>query len=241
MTSRFFTSSTLESQGSLRGGILLRTLRRVSDGKLFSGPSLLVDELLRLSNANNLAELVNEHWKNDIDAFASAPSKAPSLRLHALDVPRVTTGQPEAIYKSPRIGLELSHPSIPLPEAGDVRRTLEHPRTIFVSRHYRHFVRPALLTSNGRGHTLLGVLHHLTSNKHELPSKSDKELQASLISLTGLKASTAEKYLDEYRNAMSPSGGNLKGFIGSRGKGAGSSPISFLRMLGCLERLQTRC
>ncbi|KAG6885596.1 hypothetical protein C0992_005019, partial [Termitomyces sp. T32_za158] len=97
--------STVESnQSSARGGALLRSLRRVSDSKVISGPSLLVDEILRLSNAADIPELVEKKWKGDTSAFGSRPN---SLFLRA----RASFSQPKAaVYRSPRIGLELSHP-----------------------------------------------------------------------------------------------------------------------------------
>lgn len=42
------------------GGILLRSMRRVSDGTLISGPSLLVDELLSTSSQPSIAALIGK-------------------------------------------------------------------------------------------------------------------------------------------------------------------------------------
>lgn len=63
----------------------------------------------------------------------------------------------------------------------------------------------------------------------------ETELVRRLADLTGLKHPTAMKYLDEYRAGKKCS---LRQFIGAQGKGAGSSPVPFLKMLGCLDGLQ---
>lgn len=208
----------------------MRTLRNRETGKLFSGPSLLVDELLRLSGASNIAELVKTIWKEDADAFPSTSAKtSSSLRLRALDASDAQS-KPKKVYRSPRIGLDLSNPGVPLPAGSGTKATLAHPRTIFISKRYRYFVQPALLTSNGRGHTLLGVYDDLVRGGN----LSEGELVARLESATALKQATVGKYLGEYR-AGKTSG--LRSFVGAQGKGAGSSPVPFLRMLGCLDAL----
>lgn len=248
VTSRFFPQPPSDSsapppasertasngaQEKVRGGILLRTIRRVADGKLFSGPSLLVDEILRVSGASNLSALVMDVWDSNISAFPSdiTPHGTSSLRLHPKH--STTLSQPPTqIYRSPRVGLELSHGSIPLPSSDGTQATLAHPRTTYVSRAYRYFVSPALLTSNGRGHTFLAVYQDLAG---KTPSnKRDVDLAAQVAAITGLKLATATKYLEEYR--ASQASGSLRAFVGPQGKGVGSSPVSFLRLMGALER-----
>ena len=225
VTSRFFAAAAEPAPsrpGEQRGGILLRTLRRRADAKLIAGPSLLVDELLRVSGAHNIAALVADVWA-DLNAFPPSSASC-GLRLHARD----RTAQ--TVYRSPRIGLDLSHASVPVPANANTAPTLAHARTTFVSRRYRYFVQPAVLTANGRGHTFLGVYVALRASP-----LAEGELVRQLADATGLKHPTAMKYLDEYRAGKDCS---LRQFVGSQGKGAGSSPVPFLRMLGCLDCLQ---
>ncbi|KIP05002.1 hypothetical protein PHLGIDRAFT_120231, partial [Phlebiopsis gigantea 11061_1 CR5-6] len=92
---------------------------------------------------------------------------------------------------------------------------------------------PAALTANGRGHTFLGVYEALCHG--HAARLAEGELVRRLADLTGLKHSTAMKYLDEYRAGRDCS---LRQFVGAQGKGSGSSPVPFLRMLGCLDHLQ---
>ena len=230
--------------GSRRGGILLRTLRRKTDAKMFSGPSLLVDEILRASGAENIAALVTNIWDGNIDSFPPDPEslgvgreERPSLKLHAVrDKEGATQRKSEKIYQSPRIGLDLSNATVPVPTgAGAHKPTLDHPRTVFVSRRYRYFVRPSALVSNGRGHTFLGVYEDLLTA--DAGRRDEGQLVRQLADLTGLKHPTAMKYLDEYRAGKKS---NLRQFVGAQGKGAGSSPVPFLRMLGCLDSLQKK-
>lgn len=233
----------------LRGGALLRTFRRIStssdDGRVISGPSLLVDEILRLSGASNIAELVHTKWSDDTSAFPpsslcpSSPSRPFSLYLIKKPLPP-TVSVPQKrmkMYCSPRIGLDLSHRSITLENA----RT--HPRTTYVSRPYRFFTQPHLLTANGRAHTFLGVYRSCVedmrpNNVLGLSTDGDlgEALCAQVAQLTGLKPSVAAKYVEVLNAGIDQ--GALSAFIGSKGKGAGSSPALFLRMIGTLQRLK---
>ncbi|KAI9513235.1 hypothetical protein F5148DRAFT_972214 [Russula earlei] len=210
----------------VRGGILLRTLRRVSDSTVISGPSLLVDELLRASGAADIPELVDKTWRGNISAFRSpstteGPDSNPSTLYMGTRETRAQTAQ---TYKSPRVGIDLSHPSTRLdPSDGRVR---------FVSKPYRYFVHPRRLTANGRGHTFLGVHDHC-ANALQL-SKTPAALAGKIADLTGLQPHTVDKYLKTYREALDS--GELDGFVGFRGKGAGSSPNTFLQLMGALQR-----
>lgn len=209
----------------VRGGILLRTLRRVSDSTVISGPSLLVDELLRSSGADDIPELVNEKWLGDISAFRAPPSSEnPDLNPATLfiGVKEATTTAPHQIYKSPRIGLDLSHPS--------TRLNSSDRRVRYVSKPYRYFILPHLLTANGRGQTFLGVHNHCLN---ELQISKKSLLVGKIFSLTGLQSQTADKYLNTYREALES--GELERFIGARGKGASSSPGTFLQLMGALQ------
>lgn len=242
-TSKFFSTASPPSAEPPRGGALLRTLRRISDGKVVSGPSLLVDELLAASKASTVAELVTSKWNGDTDALSriSTPqddTDAVSMYFHPLSQAPDGDGDGSspllpAIYRSSRIGLDLSHTSIPPPSAS-LSDTLAHPRAVFVSRPYRYFVHPHLLTSNGRGHTFHGVYQALALQS---PALSEAALLSRIVKITGLKPETAAKYLQAYRDARSS--GSLAAFVGAKGKGAGSAPVPLLRMLGTLERLRT--
>lgn len=110
-----------------------------------------------------------------------------------------------------------------------MQATLAHPRTRFLSKRYRFFVEPGLLTANGRGHTLLGVHDDLRGQGLE-----EHKLAMQLERMMGLKPTTMHKYLNEYRAGRTSS---LRPFVGAQGKGAGSSPVTFLRLLGCLDAL----
>lgn len=227
-TSHFFLKPGLVD---VRGGILLRSVRRLSDSKVISGPSLLVDEILRLSGAPNIAELVTTIWGGDISAFPSSSkersvSPIASLRLQRIHPP--SEMKCTQIYRSPRIGLDLSHPDL------TVDTPLTHPRCVYVSKLYRYFVHPHLLTANGRGQTFLGAYQACVDSRL---FEEDGSLCTELVKLTGLKAATVKKYLEEYRHGFKK--GVLRSFMGAAGKGSSASPTTFLRMMGTLRRLQS--
>lgn len=219
-----------------RGGILLRTMRRLSDGKIFSGPSLLVDEILRASGSKTIGELVVTGLGGDTSAFCAhmpeMPSQSvPSSRIRLrLEHHQQDSGRSKLrIYRSPRIGLDLSNPGIPTDHPQD------HPRVQFVARRYRYFVHPHLLTANGRGQTFLGVYQHCTEDAH---LEDDDEILEEIVRLTGLKTRTAEKYLAEYRFGLEEA--QLKMFLGAAGKGVSASSTNFLHMMGTLAALGIR-
>jgi len=215
-------SSTAQSV-PVRGGILLRTLRRVTDSTVISGPSLLVDELLRTSRASDIPELVNDKWLGNISAFrAPSPSDPDSNPVTLFIGVKQETPSPPQIYKSPRIGLDLSHPSTRLDPSDR--------RVRYVSKPYRYFVLPHLLTANGRGQTFLGVHNHCVD---VLQISKRSSLAGKIASLAGLKLQTVDKYLNTYQEALAS--GELERFIGSRGKGASSSPGTFLQLMGALQ------
>jgi hypothetical protein len=215
-------SSTAQSV-PVRGGILLRTLRRVTDSTVISGPSLLVDELLRTSRASDIPELVNDKWLGNISAFrAPSPSDPDSNPVTLFIGVKQETPSPPQIYKSPRIGLDLSHPSTRLDPSDR--------RVRYVSKPYRYFVLPHLLTANGRGQTFLGVHNHCVD---VLQISKRSSLAGKIASLAGLKPQTVDKYLNTYQEALAS--GELERFIGSRGKGASSSPGTFLQLMGALQ------
>lgn len=231
----------------LRGGILFRSIRRVRDGSVISGPSLLVDEVLKASGAASIEDLVLNKWDGDISALqalsscSALPSSRPqraSLYLRPKDQSTgssssrgTLTGIKARIYRSPRIGLDLSHFSIPKA----VEDALKHPRVSFISKPYRYFVQPRLLTANGRAHTFLGVY------KDDLrpTGQANRDLTLDqIVSATGLKNDTAKKYRQDYLQGYQGETTLLKGFLGVAGKGASSSPGTFLKMMGILKKVQ---
>ncbi|KAK1232619.1 hypothetical protein PQX77_004239 [Marasmius sp. AFHP31] len=253
--SRFFNSEVQESESDemeaqqspsvgspsceVRGGILLRSMKRLGkDEKIISGPSLLVDEVLRQSNYNSgrskplgIAELVDNLWGGDISAFSRSAesSRSTTMFLQAVDTSDsgLSSVKPATIHKSPRIGLELSHPGT-LPER-------HHPRVVYLDRRYRYFVHPQLLTANGRVQTFLGILDDVHS---EGAAKGKDKIQSvskeRIGELTGLKTTSVANYLSYYLEGYE--GGNLKSFVGPAGKGACSSPATYLRMMGTLAK-----
>jgi hypothetical protein len=195
----------------------------VTDSTVISGPSLLVDELLRTSRASDIPELVNDKWLGNISAFrAPSPSDPDSNPVTLFIGVKQETPSPPQIYKSPRIGLDLSHPSTRLDPSDR--------RVRYVSKPYRYFVLPHLLTANGRGQTFLGVHNHCVD---VLQISKRSSLAGKIASLAGLKPQTVDKYLNTYQEALAS--GELERFIGSRGKGASSSPGTFLQLMGALQ------
>ena len=224
VTSSYFAPSSAEKH--LRGGILLRTLRRISDSKVISGPSLLVDEILRLSGAARIPDLVEHLWGGDTSAFppASYGSKPSSVSLYLRPVTAPASVK-SPIYRSPRIGLDLSHPG--------TTNSPTDPRIVFISKPYRYFVHPELLTSNGRSQTFLGVYRTcLASGRHD---DSGLALRREMVRLTGMKEHSVIKYLADYQSGIDE--GNLQSFIGASGKGASASPATYLKMMGALVRV----
>jgi len=202
---------------------------------VISGPSLLVDELLRSSGVADIPELVDEKWKGDISAFRASAGASATATEDMADSNQnqntlfigmketATQTPPFQMYKSPRIGLDLSHPSTRL-----------HPsdrRIRYVSKPYRYYILPHLLTANGRGQTFLGVHDHCV-NMLQISKKP--MLESKIASLTGMQPQTVHKYMNTYQEALAS--GELERFIGSRGKGASSSPHTFLQLMGALQR-----
>ncbi|TFK83306.1 hypothetical protein K466DRAFT_267617 [Polyporus arcularius HHB13444] len=248
VTSKYFSDldstsadgSPSSSTSTLRGGILLRSIRRLSDKKVISGSSLLVDEILRLSGASTIPELITDVWQNDISAFA-LPS---SSRRSTMRIVRVSPSPADAsgtapakprIYRSPRIGLDLSHPSI---TSSNLRT---HPRVLFVGQPYRFFAHPHLLTANGRGQTFLGVYDaEEAASTHATDSLERLE---AIEEITGWKAFTVKNCFAEYRAGMEGSCDRgkpvervLQKWLGARGRDVGGSVKGWLRMMGTLRR-----
>lgn len=226
-TSRFFTPvaapNAPQTKSIVRGGVLFRSIRRVSDSRVVSGPSLLVDELLRVGSASNIADLVQKQWSGDISAFPSLETThSENVRARLSLQPRSSSTTPR-IYQSPRIGLDLSHQS--------TRNSPSDPRISYVSAPYRYFVHPELLVANGRGQTLLGVYQDVLRTSK---TSTDRAIAEEVVAITGLQEKTAIKYLAEYHTACHS--GKLEPFVGPGGKGAASSPAGFLRLIGAVKK-----
>jgi len=94
------------------------------------------------------------------------------------------------MYKSPRIGLDLSHPGTTGPEV----KPLQGSRIRFLPRRYRYFAHPSELVANGRAQTFLGIVYS------RIPSDIDKGLNdrkilAEVVRLSGMKEYTNPRLL----------------------------------------------
>lgn len=204
----------------LRGGALLRTIRRLHDQKVISGPSLLVDEILRASSASNISELVSVKWQGDIAAL-STPSQPRSVHMY-LRKRSVSSLATSPVFRSPRIGLDLSNP--------ETKANPTHPRIVFVGKLYRYFTYPELLIANGRIQTFVGLYLSLVEGKKYEPGSL--KFRNELSKLTGIKGMTLAKYLSDYQLGFEK--GKLANFVGAPGKGASASASAYLRMMGTL-------
>ncbi|RPD67522.1 hypothetical protein L227DRAFT_582749 [Lentinus tigrinus ALCF2SS1-6] len=226
-------TSSSETEGILRGGILLRSVRRTSDAKVISGPSLLVDEILRLSNSSKISDLVADVWKDDISVFPLPSSRRSTMRLVRIPPVGNAAAAPR-IYRSPRIGLDISHSSI------SPANVLTHPRVHYVGQSYRFFAHPQLLTANGLAQTFLGVYDMEAPQYHPYHA----ELLAELERLTGWKVARVKKCFAEYMAGLEGSFDKgkseevvLRQWMGKKGKEAGASMAGWLRMMGTLRRV----
>ncbi|KAG2091955.1 uncharacterized protein F5147DRAFT_779808 [Suillus discolor] len=220
------TSSSAEvrtTSGTLRGGALLRTIRRFHDQKVISGPSLLVDEILRVCNASNISELVSVKWQGDIAAL-SAPSQPRSVYMYLRKRPASSLAA-SPVFRSPRIGLDLSNP--------ETKASPTHPRVIFVGKLYRYFTYPELLVVNGRPQTFIGLYVALVEGKKYEPGSL--RFRNELSKLTGIKDTTVAKYLSDYQLGFEK--GKLANFVGAIGKGASASASVYLKMMGTLAKM----
>ncbi|KAH9939367.1 uncharacterized protein BXZ73DRAFT_43968 [Epithele typhae] len=263
-TSKYFplpassTSSSIarpnnDTKDVLRGGILLRSARRLSDGHVINGPSVLVDNILRMCGAKNIEDLVRTHWQSDIHAFEPA-----SAAKSGTGVPtgRLSTGKgkgkararadPEPaqgrIYRSPRIGLDISNatviafggPGIGPASAAHASSAAWHPRVRFVGRPYRFFVSPSLYTLNGRGQTFVGVHDALISAGMYADGVA---FRGELVRLTGYMSSTVDKYFEALHSSVKNGlkGEGMDEWVGPKGKTVHGSPSEWLKMIGTLK------
>lgn len=228
----------------LKGGILIRTLRQLGQGgKVTSGPSLLVDQILKVSGASSIEELVNEKWEGNIAAFLSEDAQGSLPTCMFLKAVDAKVRKTLKVYYSPRIGLDLSHPGTTGPTVLPL-----HPRIRYLVRPYRFFVQPDQLTANGRAHTFLGVLNGITEQQTKTKTEGnptaaiDKALakpflSSEVVKITGIKDNTAAKYLLEYKSGRTTGNAAIESQIGPKGKGAASSPATYLKLMGGLSKL----
>ncbi|KAG8888871.1 hypothetical protein FRB99_004071 [Tulasnella sp. 403] len=204
---------------TVRGGILLRTIRRISDKKIVSGPSLLVDELLSASKTPSIPELVKEKWAEDITAFRPPDWEAPKTGTSLIVIPHKSQNMlsPPQVYTSPRIGLDLGN------------RSESAARIHFVDQPYRYFIQPNVLTVNGRIQTFSGLFRKLKVGK----KPPYLQVVGKIVSLTGLQENVVKRYISFYEAGKAKS---LDLYVGPNGRGVSSSPEKFLGMLGALEK-----
>jgi hypothetical protein len=99
-------------------------------------------------------------------------------------------------------------------------------------------VHPNLLVANGRPQTFLGVLQpHLDASPSAEAGLLKTSLSSDIARVTGMKEATAAKYLAEYKAGRKAGAQSLKSVIGPQGKGAGSSPSTYLQMMGAISTL----
>lgn len=225
-------SSSQPARELLRGGILLRSVRqRGPGGKIISGPSLLVDRILAASDASSIEDLVQSKWEGNISAILVEEESRPTC-LYLKEAPE-DGKSPSKVYFSPRIGLDLSHPGTTGPATLPL-----HPRIRFLPKLYRFFAHPNLLVANGRPQTFLGVLQSYLEASASVEAVLLKpSLSGDVARLTGLKESTVVRYLTDYKAGRKFGAEFLKSVIGPKGKGAGSSPSTYLKMMGAISTL----
>jgi len=97
------------SQGGGHGGILIRSVQCVSDGRIIEGPCLVADEVLKQHKAPSIVELVSR-WNGELSAVDN-PTLFFAAAQHS---PPVSAGDP-VILKSPRVGLTLKQPGASRP------------------------------------------------------------------------------------------------------------------------------
>lgn len=232
-------SGSVAAVGKPRGGILLRTARVVKTGVVVSGPSLLVDLILSLSGADAIETLVQDHWQGDISAFHSPEdpydSSKRGSRLSLILNPSASPSKLKC-YRSPRIGLDLSHYTA----AADVT----NPRVIFVQKHYRFVRDPHLLKANGRSQLFVGLLLHsireLYPNgvKFPLSSKEKGAIANSIATLGGWPILSTRNYIGHFEAGVS-SGFKLVGpYCGPSGKGACGTVEKIILLFGALYSTQ---
>ena len=126
--------------------------------------------------------------------------------------------------------MDLSHPG--------TTPTRDHPRLQFLPKLYRFFIHPDQI-DKGRPQTFLGVLRSYLPTSPGADAKLGlgeelAEVRAKVMAKLGIKAGTFNRYFEEYAAGMDK--GVIRAYVGTLGKGAASSPATYLRMVGTLER-----
>ncbi|KAH0840361.1 hypothetical protein J3R83DRAFT_1384 [Lanmaoa asiatica] len=209
---------------TIRGGALLRSVRRRTDNKVICGPSLLVDEILRLSGAPTIDHLVNTAWNGDISALSPPTLSRDTFVYLRRATPDPSVWERPTVYRSPRIGLDLSNPT--------TTESVTHPRVVFVGRPYRYFTHPELLASKGRAQTFVGLYTVLRESKDY--AEDSMELKKALRDIMRVGEQMVSKYMADYRSGYQV--GKLKSFVGPSGKGVCQSTSEYLKMMGTLRK-----
>ena len=201
---------------STRGGILLRTIRRIKDQHVVSGPSRLVDEILAQSGAQSISDLVQSKWKGETFALTpTVPGSRPSLKI----IPRMEPSATCNPFRCPRIGLDLSHRS--------TTNSPWDPRVAFVCKPYRYIVCPELLTFNGRPQTFVGVYDRISEGTESDTAKLAKAIAAT----TGIQEQTVLKYIESFSLGLEGKRA-LSRFVKTKTR----SVPDYLAMVGALRR-----
>ena len=188
-----------------RGGFLIRTIKRIGlGGETITGPCNVVDHLLGIFGAIDVAHFVDECLQNDLSALDVSSNRATHLLLlhtkstkllwpreYPLEV--VPEGYLEQlVYASPRIGLNLAS------FKGDLDPS--HPRLKYLTRNYRFFWQPEKLTLK-RHFTFLGICND---------THTDAEHAAKLM---GVSNTVCRGYAAHYNRGTSQ--GNPRKWIGN--------------------------
>lgn len=213
-------------------------MKTEESGKTFviSGPCLIVEKILLLTQSRNIAELVRRKLSGSLGAFKNIePSSLRTdhvVKLYLKNVISESHPTSHFLYCSPRIGLDLSHPSVvPYPK---------DPRVSFVAKLYRFFTHPELLKANGKCNTLIGLLveEFPEGLSKVLESFTDRPIRPILAGRRleiAIKSNTLERYIDDLVDGFSKR--SLSEFVGLPGKNAASNPRTFMRMMGVLARI----
>ena len=232
-----FSPKPSSASSPIRGGILFRTIQSTESGNsaIVSGPSLIVDRILNLTRSRNIAELVNSKLGSlsALEVPVSDSNGSPRVaRLYLTNSAGNDTPASLIVHQSPRIGLELSHPSV-IPQA-------KNPWVSFIGKFYRYFIRPENLKSNGRCNTLVGLAAEafpegLSKGFSSCDVPIVPILEDRLQNFPGSKSATLKRYMEYFVEGFS--NGSLARFVGPGGKGVASNPRKFMRMMGVLCRM----
>lgn len=152
------------------GGILLRSVQRVSDGEIIEGSCNVAHEILRHHRLDSIVDL-HALWKGDTDAFTN-----PTLFFTRALTPRpFLTGQPMMI-KSPRVGLTLK-------QAGDTR-------PMYIMQPYRYTMLP--LFNKKQKQTIV------LSAYEEISASGAPNAKAELGKLLDMKPAALDKLIAPY-------------------------------------------